>query len=169
MDGLSNDEWDRMINARSETVTEKPAFRSAFKYRRCLIPCDGFFEWERVGRKKQPFYFQLAGEELFVMAGLWEHWQDANGNELESCTVLTTSANSLLADIHDRMPVILTPADYEHWLGPETEPAELLAMLKPYDAKQMTSRAVSTVVNSPSRDDVSCIEPAPTDLFGGYA
>jgi putative SOS response-associated peptidase YedK len=146
----------KLINARSETVTEKPSFRAAFKYRRCLIPADGFYEWQKAqGGPKQPFYFSMAGSGLFAFAGLWESW-----NDIETCTILTTSANSLLQTIHDRMPVILQPDDYARWLDPRLQNAtDLKELLQPYPDEFMEAIPVSTRVNSAKFDDALCIQP----------
>lgn len=147
----------KLINARSETVAEKPSFRAAFKYRRCLIPADGFYEWQKAQRgvAKQPFYFSLADHALFALAGLWESW-----NDIETFTILTTTANALLQTIHDRMPVILKPEDYARWLNPETQaPQPLMELLKPFPDEQMQAIPVSTRVNSAKMDDVQCIAP----------
>src|SRR5271169_3941763 len=108
----------KLINARSETVSSKPAFRDAFERQRCLIPADGFYEWRRVGRAKQPFHFGMADDSLFAFAGLWDRWKDATGQVVESCSILTTMPNPLLADVHERMPVILGPEHYDLWLDP---------------------------------------------------
>ena len=108
----------RLINARAETVAEKPSFRSAFRHRRCLVIADGFYEWRRQDGKKQPFYFRMKNQQPFAFAGLWEHWQDPKGEAIDSCTILTTEANELLQQIHERMPVILNPKDYDLWLDP---------------------------------------------------
>ncbi|MGB8700184.1 MAG: SOS response-associated peptidase [Thermosynechococcaceae cyanobacterium] len=145
-----------LINARSETVAEKPSFRSAFKYRRCLIPTDGFYEWQKLARgMKQPFYFSMADNALFAFAGLWESW-----NDIETCTILTTSANSLLQTVHDRMPVILQPDHYARWLDPHIHDSRQLAeLLKPFPDKAMQAVPVSTRVNSAKVDDALCIEP----------
>ena len=150
----------KLINARAETVAEKPAFRSAFRKRRCLVVADGFYEWQPQENKKQkqPFYFRLSDGEPFAFAGLWEHWQDATGEEIESCTVLTTEANDLMRPIHNRMPVILEPANYELWLDPEAIKPELLQpLLHPYPAEEMTAYPVSTAVNKPVNDSAECI------------
>ncbi len=149
----------RMINARSETVAEKPSFRRAFKDRRCLIPADGFYEWQRTNGGKQPYYFRMKSGRPFAFAGLWESWN--GGEEIHSCTILTTDANDLLGEIHHRMPVILPHEDYELWLDPAVrEPEELLPLLAPYPADDMEAYPVSRMVNSPSNDDPGCIEPA---------
>jgi putative SOS response-associated peptidase YedK len=151
----------RMINARAETAATKPAYRSAMKYRRCLVPADAFYEWQKTpSGRKQPYAIQMADGAPFAFAGLWEHWQDAHGNELETCTILTTDANALLAKLHDRMPVILAPEQYDAWLDPANQDAKSLTpMLKPYPAELMIDYPVSTRVNSPKYDDAKCIEP----------
>ena len=150
---------NKLKNARSETVTEKPSFREAFVRRRCLIPADGFYEWSRRGGKKLPYYFYMRDGEPFAIAGLWERWE--GGDEpLETCTVLTTEANELLAPYHDRMPVILKPKDYDLWLDADVRRAELLKpLLRPYPHEKMSTYAVSPLVNSPSNDNPRCIEP----------
>ena len=150
----------KLINARAETVAEKPAFRSAFRKRRCLVVADGFYEWQQQENKKQkqPFYFRLSDGEPFAFAGLWEHWQDATGEEIESCTVLTTEANDLMRPIHNRMPVILEPKNYDLWLDSEATKLELLQpLLHPYPTEEMTAYPVSTVVNKPVNDSAECI------------
>lgn len=152
---------NRMINARAETVAEKPAYRAAFRRRRCLIPVSGFYEWQEPQTKgpKQPFYIQMADESPFALAGLWEQWQDPNGSAVESCTIITTSPNELLRPIHDRMPVILPPDDYDRWLDPDqSDVKKLTPMLQPFPAKHMAAYAISTHVNKPSNDDAECIK-----------
>ena len=150
----------KLINARSETVTEKPSFREAFKRRRCLVPMEGFYEWARRGDRKRPFYFHMRDGEPFAVAGLWEVWE-GDGELLETCTLLTTEANELLAGYHDRMPVILRPEDYDLWLNAGVRSAErLLPLLRPYPREGMTTYAVSLMVNSPSNDSPRCVEPA---------
>ncbi len=127
---------NKLINARAETLIEKPSFRNAFIRRRCLIPASGFYEWRQEGSRKQPYLFQLAEEKMFTFAGLWEYWQDNQGNELYSCTIITTEPNELLADYHNRMPVIFDSSTCWQWL--EDKPvAELQTMLSPYPARQM--------------------------------
>ncbi len=151
----------KLINARAETVAEKPAFRSAFRQRRCLVLADGFYEWQQQEHKKQkqPFYFRLSDERPFAFAGLWEHWKGEDGEEIESCTLLTTEANELMQPIHNRMPVILDPKDYDLWLDAEVKKPELLQpLLHPYGSEEMTAYPVSTVVNKPSNDSAECIE-----------
>ena len=150
----------KTINARSETVVSKPAFRDAFSSRRCLIPADGFFEWRRKGREKQPFHFGMQDDSLFAFAGLWDRWRDPAGAVVESCSILTTTPNSLLADIHDRMPVILRKESYDLWLDAGFKDVKALAgVLVPFDAVQMRSFPVSTRVNAVTNDDPDCVVP----------
>jgi len=152
----------RMINARSETVAEKPAFRAAFRKRRCLVVADGFYEWQKQNGTKQPFYIRLRSSRPFAFAGLWEHWEGADVSVIESCTLLTTQPNDLLRPVHNRMPVILHPKDYDLWLDPEVQNAELLQpLLHPYSSAEMDAYPVSRWVNSPGNDDPRCIEPLP--------
>jgi putative SOS response-associated peptidase YedK len=151
---------NRLLNARSETVSTKPAFRAAFKQRRCLVPADGFFEWQAQGRRKQPYYFRRRDEKPFALAGLWERWQGADDTVIESCTLLTTEANALLRPIHDRMPVLLAADHFDHWLDPAlTKPDSLLELLRPWPAEDMTAQAVQTLVNSPRNEGPACIAP----------
>lgn len=150
----------RMINARSETASEKPSFRNAFKYRRCLVPTDGFYEWWKVDGGKQPVRIQMKDERPFAMAGLWEHWQSPDGSEIESCTLLTTGPNDLLKPIHNRMPVILAPKDFDLWLDPGAQhPGEVQPLLRPFLSEKMTFYPVSTHVNNPRNEDPACITP----------
>jgi putative SOS response-associated peptidase YedK len=152
----------RMINARSETVTSKPAFKGAFKHRRCLIPLSGFFEWQRVHGRKQPYLIALEPGRRCALAGLWESWQGPNGEEIESCTILTVDANEALRPFHDRMPVILDAKDFDLWLDPQSQDLKRLeALLKPCPADWLTWHPVGTVVNNPRNDDPSCLEPVP--------
>ena len=154
----------KMINARSETILDKPAFREAFQNRRCLVPANGFYEWKRTGRSKQPIHIGMQDDSLFAFAGIWDRWKDTSGNLVETCSILTTTPNSLLADIHNRMPVILQPQNYELWLDPGFKDLDTLtAMLKPFDPAQMKCYPVSTLVNSPANDNSACaaeVEPA---------
>lgn len=148
----------KLINARSETVAEKPSFRAAFKRRRCLIVADGFYEWQRLEGKKQPFYFRLQDGEAFSFAGLWEQWQSTEGEKIDSCTILTTVANELLQPIHDRMPVVLDTKYYDLWLDPQVQnPETLQQVLHPYPASAMTAYKVSTLVNNPKHNHADCI------------
>jgi len=153
---------NRMINARSETVAEKPAFRSAFQRRRCLILADGYYEWAKVGGQKQPYYIRMRDERPFAFAGLWEHWQGADQSQLpgpvETCTIITTESNDLTADLHHRMPVILPTQFYEAWLESElTDRRELESLFGSYPSDEMCVDAVSTYVNSPKNDDAKCV------------
>ncbi len=149
----------RLINARAETAAQKPAFKSAMRYRRCLIPADGFFEWKRDGRAKQPYYFQVEDGRLFAFAGLWEHWMSPDGSEIRSCAVLTTEANARVARVHDRMPVIISEPDYDRWLDPALQDAKGVAdLLGPIPAEVMRCYAVSSRVNGVREDGPHLIE-----------
>ena len=151
---------NRMINARSETAAEKPSFRAAFRRRRCLIPTDGFFEWHKLADRKQPMFIHLKDQPVFAFAGLWEVWYSPEGDEIRSATILTTEPNDFMATIHNRMPVILPPEDYESWLAPdEQKPADLQPLMRPFTADQMAAYPVSTFVNRPSNDTPETIEP----------
>ena len=150
---------NRMINARSETAAEKPAYRAAFRRRRCLVAADGFYEWQRRGSRKQPYFIRMQDDRPFAFAGLWEHWEGADGTVISSCTLLTTEPNELMEPIHNRMPVILAAGDYDRWLDPAVEQAgPLLPLLRPYAGDDMAAYPVSTYVNSPTHDDPRCIE-----------
>ncbi|MEK6280162.1 MAG: SOS response-associated peptidase [Acidobacteriota bacterium] len=155
------------INARAETLEEKPSFSESFKRRRCLILADGFYEWRRNGKSKQPYYFQMKDESPFAFAGLWDQWLNP-GRESESfkrnsaitsCSIITTAPNQLLAAIHDRMPVILPPEDYDTWLREDARPDELKALLAPYPADEMKSFPVSQQVNHAQVDNPQLVEP----------
>jgi len=149
----------RMINARSETVHEKPAFRTAFKHRRCVIPANGFYEWQEVGGKKKPLYVKMKDDNPMIFAGLWDHWKPEEGEVIESCSILTTSTNALIKPLHDRMPVILDINDLDLWLDPHiTESEQLKSLFKPYTPEKMEMYPVSDIVNSPKNDSASCIE-----------
>lgn len=151
----------RMINARAETVATKPSYRSAFKRRRCLIPASGFYEWQNTAGGKQPHLIGMADGSAFALAGLWEHWSSDDGTEIESCTIITTEPNELLAQIHNRMPVILPRAVYAPWLDPASEDTKSLeSLLVPYPAEAMSHYPVSTYVNSPAHDGPKCVEVA---------
>jgi putative SOS response-associated peptidase YedK len=148
----------RMINARAESVAMKPAYRSAFKKGRCLILADGFYEWKKMGKNKQPFFIRLKDDEPFAFAGLSEHWHQGD-QVIDSATIITTEPNELMESIHDRMPVILSPDDYELWLEPDFHgQGKLLEMLRPYPAEDMEAFPVSTVVNNPRNESGECIE-----------
>ncbi len=149
-----------MINARAETAATKPAFRAAFRKRRCLVLADGFYEWQRQGRRKQPHYIQLRDGRPFAFAGLWEHWEGPDGVRIDSCTLLTTEPNDLIRQLHNRMPMILEPKDYEIWLDPDLQKADLLQpLLRPYPNEEMVAYPVSTRVNSPANDNPDCTTP----------
>jgi len=150
----------RMINARSETAPEKPSFRRAFRERRCLIPADGFYEWQRTNGAKQPFYIHMEDGRPFAFAGLWESWGRGNEGEIRTCTILTTGANAVVGEIHERMPVIVAPDAYDVWLDPSSERDELTGLLAPYPEDEMEAYPVSRFVNSPSNNDPRCVEPA---------
>ena len=149
----------RLINARSESVTEKPSFRAAFKRRRCLIPADGFYEWRRLGEGKQPYFIRAREGRPFALAGLWERWHTSDGSAIESCTILTTTPNELVERLHNRMPVVIAPEDYESWLDPGTRPEEGLHLLRPYPAEKMSAYPVSSFVNNPRNEGPQCIAP----------
>lgn len=150
----------RMINARSETVAEKPSFRAAFRRRRCLIAADGFYEWQKVNGAKQPFFIRLREGQPFAFAGLWEYWKGSDDLVIQSCTLLTTQPNELMRPLHNRMPVILSPKDYDLWLDPKVQQAEQLQpLLRAHPAEEMEAFPVSRFVNRPANDDPACIEP----------
>lgn len=153
---------NRMINARGESVAEKPSFRAAFKKRRCLILADGYYEWKKAGTKKQPFHIRMQDGSPFAFAGLWEQWRGtADGPALESCTIITTDASQLTQAVHDRMPVILDSEDYDLWLDPDFSDRETLEkLLIPNETAEMVAEPVSTHVNSPRNDDAACLVPA---------
>ena len=164
----------KLINARSETAAEKPSFRAAYRHRRCLIPADGFYEWQRRGGTRQPWLFGLGDGAPFAFAGLWETWtvpagaaltgslaERGPGDAVETCTILTTAANETVAPVHGRMPVILPEDAWDDWLAGEAVP------LAPYPAGDMTAHPVSTLVNKPAHDDPRCMEPVALALDGG--
>jgi putative SOS response-associated peptidase YedK len=146
------------INARAETVEEKPSFSEPFQRRRCLIPADGFYEWPRHKKSRQPFYFQMEDEAPFAFAGIWDRWEK-NGISINSCAIVTTTANELLATIHDRMPVILSPAAQDEWLQSQAGAAGLQELLVPFPAAAMKSYPVSTQVNYPQVDEPDLVQP----------
>ena len=157
-----------LINARSETVAHKPAFRDAFRHRRCLVPADGFFEWKHSGRDRLPWLFEPADGAPFCFAGLWETWSGGDAGTLESFTILTTTPNENVADFHDRMPVILPASARELWLASDTREEALMSLLVPVPAGALRARPVNPRLNSVSNDDPACIEspprgPAPGD------
>lgn len=154
----------RMINARSETVEEKPVFRAAFRRRRCLVPADGFFEWRKEGAAKQPYYFSMKGGNPFAFAGLWDAYESPDAY-LETYTILTCEANETVEPIHHRMPVILPPDLYAKWLQPGSPEGELKALLRPYPEDDLQVYPVSRMVNSPSNDSPLCIQRFKEGLF----
>ncbi|WP_396127684.1 SOS response-associated peptidase [Dethiobacter alkaliphilus] len=149
----------RMINARGETVEEKPSFRSSFRHKRCLVPADGFFEWQRQNGLKVPYRFTLANGGLFAMAGLWDRWISPNGDEIQTFTIITTTANELVGTVHDRMPVILSRENEQLWLEGK-DAKHLKQLLVPYPAEQMSCYQVSQLCNSAKNDLPECILPA---------
>jgi putative SOS response-associated peptidase YedK len=153
---------NRLINARGETLAEKPAFRGSYKYKRCLIPADGFYEWKtQPGTKiKTPHFIRLKSGKPFAFAGLWDEWLAADGSPVRSCTIVTTAPNELMASIHNRMPVILQSKDYEEWLDAAPRSSDSLKhLIKGYPAELMQAHPVSTLVNSPANDRAECVEP----------
>jgi putative SOS response-associated peptidase YedK len=152
----------RMINARGETLEEKPAFRGSLKYKRCLILADGFYEWKGgPGRKtKTPFFIQMKDQKPFALAGLWDSWNGPDGSQVKSCTIITTEPNELVEIVHNRMPVILHSRDYAKWLDPSPQtPEQLKPLIKPFPAELMNAYPVSTLVNSPANDRPELIRP----------
>ncbi len=150
----------KMINARSETVHEKPSFKNAFHSRRCIIPASGFYEWERRGKEKIPHYIHLKDGKIMSLAGLWDRWKSPEGNVVETCTILTTTANSLIKKLHDRMPVILHNDELELWLDKSIDEVDQLRELfNPYPSGRIEEHIVSKDVNSPSNDNPSLINP----------
>jgi putative SOS response-associated peptidase YedK len=152
----------RLINARGETIAEKPSFRGSFKYKRCLILADGFYEWKsNPGKKiKTPYFIHMKDRKPFAFAGLWDSWESPDGASIKTCTIITTEPNQLLEPIHNRMPVILHPREYEKWLdGSSQTPNSLLQLIKPFPAEAMSVYPVSTLVNTPANDSPELIVP----------
>lgn len=139
----------KMINARSETVTQKPSFRKSFKVRRCLIPSNGFYEWDKKGGTKKPYHFFLKDISIFSFSGLWDEWKNPLGQTVRSYTILTTTPNKIVESFHDRMPVIIDKKDEETWLNSDSTEIELMSLLKPYPAQNMDYYEISTMINSP--------------------
>ena len=156
----------RMINARSETAATLPAFRDALKSRRCLVPADGFYEWQRTGKAKQPYCFEVNDGTLFAFAGIWDRWPNPTGAWIETCSIFTTTPNAVTSPVHDRMPVILDPDSYDLWLDPGFKDAVAVSdLLKPFDARLMRCFPVSARVNQVANDDQECsarVAPAQT-------
>jgi putative SOS response-associated peptidase YedK len=155
----------KMINARSETVHEKPSFKQAFHARRCIIPASGFYEWQKAGKEKIPHYIRLRDGDIMSLAGLWERWKSPEGEDLETCTILTTAANSLLKKLHDRMPVILHRAEFDIWLDRDIDDvSRLTEVFHPYPSDQLEEDVVTTDVNSLKNDSPDCIIPAEQEM-----
>lgn len=156
------DDFPTLINARAESAPEKPSFRDAFGKRRCLVPADGFYEWQaRNGAPKRPFHIGLEDDRPFAFAGLWEHWGEKGEDDcFRSYTILTTDASDLVATVHDRQPAFLLPGEYDRWLEPETGKEELRQMLEPVEPEGLELRPISRRVNDPSNDDPSVLEAA---------
>lgn len=151
---------NKMINARAETLPEKPSYRTALRRRRCLIPSDGFYEWQLEGKGKQPMYIHRKDGELFAFAGLWDEWHSPEGETVRSCTIITTTPNDLMAPIHNRMPAILRPDEEAEWLDMSvTEVEAILSLLRPYPAEELEAYPVSRLVNTPMNDEAECIQP----------
>jgi putative SOS response-associated peptidase YedK len=147
-----------LINARAETIAEKPAFRTAFRKRRCLVLADGYYEWQPLAaKKKQPYFIHRPDDSVFGFAGLWECWHSPDGPPVESCTIITTTANDGFVHLHDRMPVILEPGEWDSWLAPAAEPATLETLLRPFPASGLAADPVGTLVNNVKNDAAGCI------------
>ena len=154
---------NRLINARAETLPEKPAFRGSLKYKRCLILADGFYEWKTVEGKKSktPFFIHMKDRKPFAFAGLWDSWNSPEGSQIKSCTIITTEPNELMSLLHNRMPVILHPRDYDKWLNPSPQtPDQLMPLLKPFPADAMDAYPVTPLVNKPANDIPELVVPA---------
>jgi len=154
---------NRLINARGETLAEKPSFRGSYRHKRCLILADGFYEWKTFGgrKNKTPYYIHMQNRKPFAMAGLWDHWESPDGSSIKSCTIITTTPNELMGAIHDRMPVILHPRDFAKWLEPAPQtPENLQPLIKPFPADAMTAYPVSTLVNKATSDMPEMVVPA---------
>lgn len=153
----------RLINARGESLAEKPSFRGSMKYRRCLIPADGFFEWksDAIKNTKTPYYIHMQNRESFAMAGLWDEWHSPDGGILRTCTIITTHPNKMMKPIHDRMPLLVDPVDFSRWLAPVPQtPEDLIPLIKPYPSEKLSAYPVSTLVNKPGNDFPECVLPA---------
>lgn len=153
---------NKLINARGETIAEKPSFRGSFKYKRCIIPADGFYEWKaQAGEKtKIPHFIHMKDRQPFALAGLWDEWNSPDGSSIRTCTIITTQPNELMSTLHNRMPVILDAMDYNRWLDPAPQtPENLLSLIKPFPADRMSAYPVSTMVNRPDNDRPECILP----------
>jgi putative SOS response-associated peptidase YedK len=156
---------NKTLNARSESVTTTPAFRNSILTKRCLIPADGFYEWRKMGSVKQPYCFEVGEGDVFALAGLWDQWTSPDGEIIESCTILTTTPNSLVADLHDRMPVIVPPDKYDSWLDPDvTDFKAIRDILKPYDANLMRLYPVNRKLNYSNNDDAESASRITLDI-----
>jgi len=149
----------KLINARSETVFDKPAFREAIKKRRCLIPASGFYEWKKSEKMKQPYFVNLYEQDIFSFAGLWEVWHRSEKEVVVSCSILTTEANEIMTPIHNRMPSIIAPEHYDAWLRPDARPDDLSQLLQPFQAAKMKTYPVSQAVNNPKNNSAACLAP----------
>ena len=149
----------KMINARAESVAEKPSFKGAFKSKRILIPADGFYEWQKKGKTKTPVYIRLKSGKPFGFAGLFNIWTSRDGTQICTCTIITTEANNLLEPVHNRMPVIIGKGNHDQWLNPDNNSEKLKVLLKPFKSEDMDYYGVSTLVNSPSHNSSDCIKP----------
>jgi putative SOS response-associated peptidase YedK len=154
----------RLINARAETLSDKPAFRNAYRRRHCLVPADAFYEWKAVAGRKQPYCIRMVDQTLFGMAGLWEHWVNPAGIAVETCTIITMDANELVGELHDRMPLIIHPGDYAAWL--DTANPKMQDLLKPFPSDQMSYYPVSVRVNNVRNDDAECLTPVEVQAEG---
>jgi putative SOS response-associated peptidase YedK len=154
---------NRLINARGETIAEKPSFRGSYRHKRCLILADGFYEWKSLAGKKTktPYYIHMKDHNIFAMAGLWDTWESPDGSSIKTCTIITTTPNELMGSIHDRMPVILHTRDYARWLdaSPQT-PESLQPLIKPFPADEMSAYTVSALVNKAANDMPELVVPA---------
>lgn len=156
-----DDKWPRPINARSETIAEKKMFKGVLRHHRCLIPADGFYEWKKEGKTKRPFHIHYRDRRPFAFAGIWSLWTGPNGEELDSCTIITTAANSTMKEIHDRMPVILSPEVYSAWLDTSRQStSEAVNLLQHVTAEPLVLTEVNTLVNNPRNDVAECLQPA---------
>ncbi len=155
----------KTINARAETISEKPSFRDSFRSKRCLVPADGFIEWARNTKEKIPKYINLKSRELFGMAGIWAEW-NSDGQSIQTFSIVTTEANDLIGKVHHRMPVILNPENYSNWLDPTASSSQLKSLLVPFPSEKMNVRSISKAVNSAKNDSPDCLNPTEqTDLF----
>ena len=153
---------NKLINARAETLSEKPAYRAAFRRRRCVVPADGFYEWKKTDDGKQPWFITRKDGKPMPLAGLWEHWESPDGSVIESFTLITTEPNELVGRLHNRMPAVLPEEDVALWLDPAADPGELQSMLlTPYPAALLVAWPVSKLVNSPANDDPGLTDPLP--------